>query len=96
MNRLAIRVLGGLDFALAGCREPLDLPTRKCRAFLAYLALSPAMSRSREHLAGTFWGRSAEEQARASLRQTLSSARRALSAADALHARPEEQGVRIR
>lgn len=84
MNRLAIRVLGGLDFQLAGCREPLDLPTRKCRAFLAYLALSPGMSRSREHLAGTFWDRSAEEQARASLRQTLSSARRALSAADEL------------
>src|SRR4030095_11347715 len=32
-----------------------------------------------EHLAATFWDRSAEEQARASLRQTLASLRRTLS-----------------
>jgi len=42
------------------------------------------MRRSREHLAGTFWDRSAEEQARASLRQTLSSVRRTLSSGHAL------------
>lgn len=81
MNRIAIHVLGGLEIRFAGTRESLDLPTRKSRAFLAYLALSPGMTRSREHLAGMFWDRSAEEQARGSLRQTLSSVRRALSAA---------------
>lgn len=84
MNELTIQVLGGLDVKLAGAGAPLDLPTRKSRAFLAYLALSPGMSRSREHLAGTFWDRSAEEQARASLRQTLSSLRRAFPGAAAL------------
>ena len=42
------------------------------------------MRRSREHLAGTFWDRSAEEQARASLRQTLSSLRRVCAEAHAL------------
>jgi len=81
MSHLTIQVLGGLGVGLAGA--PLDLPTRKSRAFLAYLALSPGMSRSREHLAGVFWDRSAEEQARASLRQTLSSLRRALPGAQA-------------
>ena len=79
MTQIAINVLGGLELRYAGAREPLDLPTRKSRAFLAYLALSPGMTRSREHLAGMFWDRSAEEQARGSLRQTLSSLRRALS-----------------
>jgi predicted ATPase/class 3 adenylate cyclase len=78
MNQIAIHVLGGLEIRLAGAHEPLDLPTRKSRAFLVYLALSPGMTRSREHLAGVFWDRSAEEQARGSLRQTLSSLRRAL------------------
>jgi DNA-binding SARP family transcriptional activator/predicted ATPase len=84
MNQIAIHVLGGLEIRLAGDRLALDLPTRKSRAFLAYLALSPGMTRSREHLAGVFWDRSAEEQARGSLRQTLSSLRRALSDAAAL------------
>jgi DNA-binding SARP family transcriptional activator/class 3 adenylate cyclase/predicted ATPase len=82
MTRLTIAVLGGLDIHLGDGVAALDLPTRKSRAFLAYLALSPGMRRSREHLAGTLWERSAEEQARASLRQTLSSLRRALSGAD--------------
>ncbi|MCD6679767.1 MAG: AAA family ATPase [Burkholderiaceae bacterium] len=81
-----IRVLGGLDVQLAERVRPLELPTRKCRALLAYLALSPAMSRSREHLASVFWCRSAEEQARASLRQTLSSTRRSCSGDSLVHA----------
>jgi len=84
MTRLAIAVLGGLDIHPGEGVAALDLPTRKSRAFLAYLALSPGMRRSREHLAGTLWERSAEEQARASLRQTLSSLRRILSGADSL------------
>jgi len=84
MTRLTIAVLGGLDIHPGDGVAALDLPTRKSRAFLAYLALSPGMRRSREHLAGTLWERSAEEQARASLRQTLSSLRRALSGADSL------------
>ena len=81
MTRLAIAVLGGLDIHPGDGGATLDLPTRKSRAFLAYLALSPGMRRSREHLAATLWERSAEEQARASLRQTLSSLRRAVSGA---------------
>jgi DNA-binding SARP family transcriptional activator len=79
MSPLTITVLGGLNIQQAGAAGAIDLPTRKSRAFLAYLALSPGMTRSREHLASTFWERSAEEQARASLRQTLSSVRKALA-----------------
>ena len=84
MTQLTIAVLGGLNVQLRGADAPLDFPTRKSKAFLAYLALSPAMTRSREHLAGMFWDRSAEEQARASLRQTLSTLRKTLSSADGL------------
>ena len=84
MTRLTIAVLGGLNIQVAGADTPLDFPTRKSKAFLAYLALSPGMLRSREQLAATFWDRSAEDQARASLRQTLSSLRRTLSSVLAL------------
>ena len=84
MTRLTITVLGGLNVQLTGADRPLDLPTRKSKAFLAYLALAPGMLRSREHLASVFWDRSAEEQARASLRQSLSSLRRALSSSSSL------------
>jgi DNA-binding SARP family transcriptional activator len=86
MTRLTIAVLGGLNIQLAGVDTPLNLPTRKSKAFLAYLALSPGMLRSREHLAATFWDRSAEEQARASLRQTLSSLRKSLSSTTLINA----------
>src|ERR1700752_2442124 len=84
MTRLSITVLGGLNMELAGAAMPLDFPTRKSKAFLAYLALSPGMLRSREQLAGMFWDRSADEQGRARLRQTLTGVRRALSSAPAL------------
>jgi DNA-binding SARP family transcriptional activator/predicted ATPase len=84
MTRLAIAVLGGLTVQPGGADARSELPTRKSKAILAYLALSPGMLRSREHLADTFWGRSAEEQARASLRQTLSSLRSTLPSTHSL------------
>ncbi|MEI5995860.1 AAA family ATPase [Paraburkholderia bengalensis] len=86
MARLTIQVLGGLHIQLAGTHAPLEFPTRKSRAVLAYLALSPGMLRTREQLASVFWDRSADEQARASLRQTLSSLRRLLPDAPLLNA----------
>jgi DNA-binding response OmpR family regulator/pimeloyl-ACP methyl ester carboxylesterase len=59
--------------------EPLLLPTRKAKALLIYLALAAGKARSREQLALLLWDRSGEEQARASLRQTLSGLRKALA-----------------
>ncbi len=64
MNRLVINVLGGLEIQLVGADSPLALSTRKSKALLAYPALSPGLTRSREHLATALWDRSAEEQAR--------------------------------
>ena len=76
MSNLDIKTLGGIRFSCAGFE--LHLATRKAAALLVYLALSPSGTRSREHLAELLWGRSAEQQARASLRQTLSSLRKTL------------------
>ena len=79
MQKIKLATLGELRITSAD--QEIALPTRKARALLVYLALSPGGSRSREHLAGVLWGRSAETQARASLRQTLSSLRKALTVA---------------
>lgn len=76
-NSLTIQLMGGLWIGDANGNE-IAISTRKARALLAYLALSPEGRRSREHLAAMFWSRSASEQARASLRQQLAALRKAL------------------
>jgi DNA-binding SARP family transcriptional activator/Tfp pilus assembly protein PilF len=76
MQKLTIKTLGGIT--LGSENAEVRLPTKKASALLVYLAMSPRGTRSREHLASMLWGRSAEEQARASLRQTLSSLRKTL------------------
>lgn len=78
MAELRLNLLGGFGAHVDG-KPPLMLPTRKARALLAVVATAPGMKHGREGLAGMLWERSAEEQARATLRQTLSSIRKALS-----------------
>jgi len=92
MSDLIVKTLGGVTFH----RDNAEFrpPTRKASALLVYLGLSPRGSRSREHLADVLWGRSADEQARASLRQTLSSLRKALGErADLLEPGSDEVGI---
>jgi DNA-binding SARP family transcriptional activator len=60
----------------------LPLPTRKTRALLALVALSPEGAATRSRLAGLLWGDRSDAQARASLRQSLHELRRALEPAD--------------
>lgn len=59
------------------CADDRDIPLRgrKACALLAYLALAPYHRASREQLAGLLWTDRGAEQARASLRQTLSELR---------------------
>ncbi len=57
------------------------LPTKKSQALLVYLASPPGAARSRDQLAGLLWGRSAQEQARTSLRQNLARLRKSLGPA---------------
>lgn len=64
-------------FALADANgAEIVLASRKARALLAYLALSPGMSRSREEIMALLWSDRGEAQARGSLRQVLSGLRK--------------------
>jgi DNA-binding SARP family transcriptional activator len=56
----------------------IELPTRKSRLLLAYLALPSGYAHAREKLAGLFWGETQDEQARGSLRNALTSLREGL------------------
>ncbi|HHZ08650.1 MAG TPA: alpha/beta fold hydrolase [Rhizobiales bacterium] len=70
-----LTLLGGFALAdKAGAALPLG---RKDRALLAYLALQPGWH-AREKLAALLWGGADDASARTSLRQALSSIRRAL------------------
>ncbi len=74
--RLHIRLLGG--FAVERDGAPITLPTRKAAALLAILAMPPGTLITRERLADLLWSRSAEAQARGSLRQAVAQLRKAL------------------
>ncbi|MBA1143371.1 alpha/beta fold hydrolase [Mesorhizobium neociceri] len=71
-----LHLLGGFDFA--GAAVPAI--SRKARAMVAYLALQSGHSQSREKLATLLWGINSEAQARMSLRQAVSSVRKAMQA----------------
>jgi DNA-binding SARP family transcriptional activator len=64
--------------------RPVELQSRKARALLAYLALRRGVAVPRDTLCALLWGDRGEEQARASLRQTLSVIRKDLRAAAGL------------
>jgi DNA-binding SARP family transcriptional activator/Tfp pilus assembly protein PilF/TolB-like protein len=70
-----IRLYG--DFRVVDCASGGDATPRgrKARALLAYLALSPDRCASRERLMALLWSDRGDDQARASLRQTLAELR---------------------
>jgi DNA-binding SARP family transcriptional activator len=74
--RLHIQLLG--SFAVERDGAPITLPTRKAAALLAILATPPGALITRERLADLLWSRSAEAQARGSLRQAVAQLRKAL------------------
>lgn len=73
---LTIQMFGGFRGTFATGRS-LVLPNRKDQALLAYLALHPEQPQSREKLANLLWSNYGSESARHSLRQALTSLRRA-------------------
>ncbi|NNF24159.1 MAG: hypothetical protein HKN63_05050 [Rhodobacteraceae bacterium] len=85
-SQAELRLLGPFQLRVGG--RTAELKARKARALLAYLAVRAGQDVSRETLMGLLWPDRASAQARASLRQTLSSVRKALgpSAATVLHA----------
>jgi DNA-binding SARP family transcriptional activator len=77
--RLSLRLLGDFQAELGG---PVRLRTRKTQALLAYLAVPPGQSHSRDKLATLLWGDRSQSQARSRFRETLFALRRALAEAD--------------
>ena len=73
---LQIRLLGPMSITYDG--QPILIPSRKGRALMGYVALRQGVAFARLSLAGLLWGQRSEDQARASLRQTLSELRNAL------------------
>jgi adenylate cyclase len=73
---LRLTLFGGFSAAGADGAE-IPLKSRKAKALLAYLALPPGKSRSREEIMALLWSDRGEAQARASLRQVLTGLRKA-------------------
>lgn len=83
-----IRLLGPLE--VLQNTDHIEISQKKARALLAYLARRRQKA-ARDSLAGLLWSDSPEEQARASLRQSLSALRKALG--DAVEADGEFVGL---
>lgn len=78
MTSLRLELLG--DFLIRAADGSLaTIGAKKSQALLAYLALKPGQHVSREKLAGLLWSSTGPDQARQSLRQTLSTIRKELS-----------------
>lgn len=90
-----LNILG--DFVLSdadGCHFPIA--TKKNRALLAVLALSPGFQATRERLCGLLWGDRGEDQARSSLRQSLAVLRKELGGAEGLVLKTHDDIVALR
>jgi len=78
MPVLYLELLG--DFRLRSESGALvAISAKKSQAMLAYLGMKPSQLVSRDKMAGLLWSSTAPEQARQSLRQTLSTLRKELS-----------------
>jgi TolB-like protein/Flp pilus assembly protein TadD len=74
---IRLTILG--DFVLSGADgRKFPITTKKNRALLAFLALSPGFQATRERICAFLWGDRAEDQARSSLRQSLAVLRKEL------------------
>jgi TolB-like protein/DNA-binding SARP family transcriptional activator len=81
MAWIDLRLLGGFEARLKS-GPAVDLRTRKGELLLAYLALSPARTFPRDKLAALLWSDRSDDQARHSLRQTLTVIRNELGGSE--------------
>ncbi len=76
--RLKLQLFGNFELRLAG--QPINqLYSNKVQALLIYLALQSNRATSRETLLALLWGEYPEQQAQASLRNTLSKLKRLMT-----------------
>jgi DNA-binding SARP family transcriptional activator len=78
MTSMRLELLGDL-LIRSGDGSLVTIGAKKSQALLAYLAIKPAQHVSREKLAGLLWSSTGPDQARQSLRQTLSTVRKELA-----------------
>jgi TolB-like protein/DNA-binding SARP family transcriptional activator len=76
--RASINLLGGFSIA-APDGLPVTISSRKAQGLLAYLALAPGRSATRDKLVGVLWSDRDDEHARNSLRQALTGLRHDLA-----------------
>ena len=69
MKSLELILFGGFQARAAG--QVIDVPGRKERALVAFLAMPPGELRSRDKLCGLLWGDRGDKQAHDSLKQAL-------------------------
>jgi DNA-binding SARP family transcriptional activator/TolB-like protein len=94
-RRPTLRLMG--SFRLAGSQgEEVGIASRRARALLAYLAMAPDYTATRERLSGLLWSDRGEPQARASLRQCLLELRDILEAANLDFVERGREDVRLR
>jgi DNA-binding SARP family transcriptional activator/tetratricopeptide (TPR) repeat protein len=87
-------VFGGFRLENAS-GEVLSMSLRKAEALLAYLAMAPGKTASREKLATLLWGESDQQRARQSLRQALFALTREFAQAEVSVLRMESQMVSL-
>jgi TolB-like protein len=90
-----LRLLGPFSLVLAGGHE-LAITTKKNRALLAILALSPGGQATRDKLCELLWGDRGDEQARSSLRQSLAVMRKELGQSEALLLQTREDIISLK
>jgi DNA-binding SARP family transcriptional activator len=78
MTSMRLELLGDL-LIRSGDGALVTIGAKKSQALLAYLAMKPSQHVSREKLASLLWSSTGPDQARQSLRQTLSTIRKELS-----------------
>src|SRR5260221_14581113 len=78
MTSIRMELLGDL-LIRSGDGSLVAINAKKSQALLAFLAMKPGQHVSREKLAGLLWSSTGPDQARQSLRQTLSTVRKELS-----------------
>jgi TolB-like protein/predicted Zn-dependent protease len=78
LSAIRLKLLGQFE-CLSDAGTPLTLQTRKAEVLLAFLALEPGVRHPRDRLINLLWSDRSEEQARNSLRQSLSAIKKPLA-----------------
>ncbi len=76
--------------------SPIEVPTKKAKCLLAYLACHPDEAQPRDKLVGLFWGESEEKRAQHSLRQALTYIRKSFEPVDPSPISSDRVAVRLK